>query len=77
MSGTITTASGATPQSVSLLPGRQQTDNPRFSDTGTDGTNNVGQFTNVYWLNDSQGNGGYSHYGIDNRGIALRANGVD
>lgn len=70
---------------TNLLPSNNTTQggSPATNDGTANGGGAAGQYNNVFWLDDSQGNGGIgpsgkaSIYGLDNRGVAFRAGGTD
>ncbi|KQT61676.1 hypothetical protein ASG52_02035 [Methylobacterium sp. Leaf456] len=76
-------------QSVTLKPSANQGTNPANGTTNTTnpntfdnantggGSNSIGTYNNVYFLNDGEGGGAYSNYGLDGNGIGLTAGGVD
>ncbi len=60
---------------TALLASNNATSNPLTNDGASNG--NAGQYDNVLWTGDNQGNAGASYVGLDNRGVAFTAGGTD
>ncbi len=60
-----------------VLPSNNGTNSPNTTDANPSGGEIFQQFNNVIWLSDTSGNGSYSFFGVDNRGLAFTAGGTD